>query len=332
MKKIFITGSEGFIGSHLIEDLVKNNYSVKGLVQYNSFNNWGWIDTMPKKILKEVELVHGDIRDADFIRNNLNNVKCVLNLAALIGIPYSYHAPSSYFNTNVMGLMNILNACKDKNISIIHTSTSEVYGTAIKIPIDENHPLQAQSPYSASKISADQLALSYFNSFDMDIKIIRPFNTFGPRQSLRAVIPSIITQLSEKNKKLNIGSITPTRDLTYIDDTVRAFRYAINNSKIIGQVINLGTGYEISIKNLINLIAEIMGIKNLKIKEQKNRLRPKKSEVFRLVSNNNKAKEFLGWTPNYSKKSGLKKGLIKTVEWYLDSKNIINFKKDIYNL
>ena len=307
MKKIFITGSEGFIGSHLIEDLVKNNYSVKGLVQYNSFNNWGWIDTMPKKILKEVELVHGDIRDADFIRNNLNNVKCVLNLAALIGIPYSYHAPSSYFNTNVMGLMNILNACKDKNISIIHTSTSEVYGTAIKIPIDENHPLQAQSPYSASKISADHLALSYFNSFDMDIKIIRPFNTFGPRQSLRAVIPSIITQLSEKNKKLNIGSITPTRDLTYIDDTVRAFRYAINNSKIIGQVINLGTGYEISIKNLINLIAEIMGIKNLKIKEQKNRLRPKKSEVFRLVSNNNKAKEFLGWTPNYSKKSGLKK-------------------------
>ena len=332
MKKIFITGSEGFIGSHLIEDLVKNNYSVKGLVQYNSFNNWGWIDTMPKKILKEVELVHGDIRDADFIRNNLSNVKCVLNLAALIGIPYSYHAPSSYFNTNVMGLMNILNACKDKNISIIHTSTSEVYGTAIKIPIDENHPLQAQSPYSASKISADHLALSYFNSFDMDIKIIRPFNTFGPRQSLRAVIPSIITQLSEKNKKLNIGSITPTRDLTYIDDTVRAFRYAINNSKIIGQVINLGTGYEISIKNLINLIAEIMGIKNLKIKEQKNRLRPKKSEVFRLVSNNNKAKEFLGWTPNYSKKSGLKKGLIKTVEWYLDSKNIINFKKDIYNL
>ena len=332
MKKIFITGSEGFIGSHLIEDLVKNNYSVKGLVQYNSFNNWGWIDTMPKKILKEVELVHGDIRDADFIRNNLNNVKCVLNLAALIGIPYSYHAPSSYFNTNVMGLMNILNACKDKNISIIHTSTSEVYGTAIKIPIDENHPLQAQSPYSASKISADHLALSYFNSFDMDIKIIRPFNTFGPRQSLRAVIPSIITQLSEKNKKLNIGSITPTRDLTYIDDTVRAFRYAINNSKIIGQVINLGTGYEISIKNLINLIAEIMGIKNLKIKEQKNRLRPKNSEVFRLVSNNNKAKEFLGWTPNYSKKSGLKKGLIKTVEWYLDSKNTINFKKDIYNL
>ena len=166
MKKIFITGSEGFIGSHLIEDLVKNNYSVKGLVQYNSFNNWGWIDTMPKKILKEVELVHGDIRDADFIRNNLNNVKCVLNLAALIGIPYSYHAPSSYFNTNVMGLMNILNACKDKNISIIHTSTSEVYGTAIKIPIDENHPLQAQSPYSASKISADHLALSYFNSFE----------------------------------------------------------------------------------------------------------------------------------------------------------------------
>ena len=221
-------------------------------------------------------MVHGDIRDADFIRNNLSNVKCVLNLAALIGIPYSYHAPSSYFNTNVMGLMNILNACKDKNISIIHTSTSEVYGTAIKIPIDENHPLQAQSPYSASKISADQLALSYFNSFDMDIKIIRPFNTFGPRQSLRAVIPSIITQLSEKNKKLNIVSITPTRDLTYIDDTVRAFRYAINNSKIIGQVINLGTGYEISIKNLINLIAEIMGIKNLKIKEQKNRLRPKK--------------------------------------------------------
>ena len=332
MKKIFITGSEGFIGSHLIEDLVKNNYSVKGLVQYNSFNNWGWIDTMPKKILKEVELVHGDIRDADFIRNNLNNVKCVLNLAALIGIPYSYHAPSSYFNTNVMGLMNILNSCKDKNISIIHTSTSEVYGTAIKIPIDENHPLQAQSPYSASKISADHLALSYFNSFDMDIKIIRPFNTFGPRQSLRAVIPSIITQLSEKNKKLNIGSIAPTRDLTYIDDTVRAFRYAINNSKIIGQVINLGTGYEISIKNLINLIAEIMGIKNLKIKEQKNRLRPKNSEVFRLVSNNNKAKKFLGWTPNYSKKSGLKKGLIKTVEWYLDSKNTINFKKDIYNL
>ena len=332
MKKIFITGSEGFIGSHLIEDLVKNNYSVKGLVQYNSFNNWGWIDTMPKKILKEVELVHGDIRDADFIRNNLNNVKCVLNLAALIGIPYSYHAPSSYFNTNVMGLMNILNACKDKNISIIHTSTSEVYGTAIKIPIDENHPLQAQSPYSASKISADHLALSYFNSFDMDIKIIRPFNTFGPRQSLRAVIPSIITQLSEKNKILNIGSITPTRDLTYIDDTVRAFRYAINNTKIIGQVINLGTGYEISIKNLINLIAEIMGIKNLKIKEQKNRLRPKNSEVFRLVSNHNKAKKFLGWTPNYSKKSGLKKGLIKTVEWYLDSKNTINFKKDIYNL
>ena len=314
--KILLTGSEGFIGSHLAEKLVKNGHELTCLVLYNSFNSWGWLDKIDNKIKKNIKIVTGDIRDEFLVKSLIKkNTDVVINLAALIGIPYSYRSPKSYFETNSMGILNILNSSINSNVKkIIHTSTSEVYGTPKYIPIDENHLVSAQSPYAASKIAADQIALSYNKSFNLPVTILRPFNTFGPRQSLRAIIPTIITQLI-KNKVLKLGSLYPTRDLTFVEDTADAFVSTLNKKKDIGEIINIGSGFEISVKDLVSQISKIMGIK-IDIQKKKERIRPKRSEVDRLYANTKKAKKILNWTPKYSKKNGFEKGLKKTIECF----------------
>lgn len=329
--KIFLTGSEGFIGSHLAEKLVKKGHNLTCLVLYNSFNSWGWLDKIDKKVRKHMNIVTGDIRD-EFALNKLikKNTEIVINLAALIGIPYSYRSPKAYFETNSLGLMNMLNSSINSNVQkIIHTSTSEVYGTPKYIPIDEKHPVSAQSPYAASKIAADQIALSYNKSFGTPVSILRPFNTFGPRQSLRAIIPTIVTQ-SIKNKNITLGSLYPTRDLTYVDDTTDAYLSAINKKKDIGEIINIGSGFEISIKDLALKISKIIGRK-LDIRQDISRVRPKKSEVDRLFANNKKAKKILNWSPKFSKNKGFDKGLKNTIEWFLKKENLNIYKTDIFN-
>ena len=329
--KILLTGSEGFIGSHLAEKLVKNGHELTCLVLYNSFNSWGWLDKIDNKIKKNIKIVTGDIRDEFLVKSLIKkNTDVVINLAALIGIPYSYRSPKSYFETNSMGILNILNSSINSNVKkIIHTSTSEVYGTPKYIPIDENHTVSAQSPYAASKIAADQIALSYNKSFNLPVTILRPFNTFGPRQSLRAIIPTIITQLL-KNKVLKLGSLYPTRDLTFVDDTVDAFVSTLNKKKDIGEIINIGSSFEISIKDLVSQISKIMGV-TIDIQKKKERIRPKRSEVNRLYANTKKAKKILNWTPKYSKKKGFEKGLKKTIEWFSKAENLNHYKTDIFN-
>ena len=329
--KILLTGSEGFIGSHLVEKLVKNGHELTCLVLYNSFNSWGWLDKIDDKIKKNIKIITGDIRDEFLVKSLIKkNTDVVINLAALIGIPYSYRSPKSYFETNSIGILNILNSSINSNVKkIIHTSTSEVYGTPKYIPIDENHLVSAQSPYAASKIAADQIALSYNKSFNLPVTILRPFNTFGPRQSLRAIIPTIVTQLI-KNKVLKLGSLYPTRDLTFVDDTVDAFVSTLNKKKDIGEIINIGSGFEISVKDLVSQISKIMGVK-IDIQKEKERIRPKKSEVDRLYANIKKAKKILNWTPKYSKKNGFEKGLKKTIEWFSKTENLNHYKTDIFN-
>ena len=329
--KILLTGSEGFIGSHLVEKLVKNGHELTCLVLYNSFNSWGWLDKIDDKIKKNIKIITGDIRDEFLVKSLIKkNTDVVINLAALIGIPYSYRSPKSYFETNSIGILNILNSSINSNVKkIIHTSTSEVYGTPKYIPIDENHLVSAQSPYAASKIAADQIALSYNKSFNLPVTILRPFNTFGPRQSLRAIIPTIVTQLI-KNKVLKLGSLYPTRDLTFVDDTVDAFVSTLNKKKDIGEIINVGSGFEISVKDLVSQISKIMGVK-IDIQKEKERIRPKKSEVDRLYANIKKAKKILNWTPKYSKKNGFEKGLKKTIEWFSKVENLNHYKTDIFN-
>ena len=329
--KIFLTGSEGFIGSHLAEKLVKSGHNLTCLVLYNSFNSWGWLDQIDKKVKKDINIITGDIRDEFLIKKMIKkNTDVVINLAALIGIPYSYRAPKSYFDTNTIGLLNILNSAINTNIKkIIHTSTSEVYGTPKYIPIDEKHLVSAQSPYAASKIAADQIALSYYKSFNSPVTILRPFNTFGPRQSLRAIIPTIITQILN-NKKIKLGSLYPTRDLTYVDDTTDAFLSALNKKKDIGEIINIGSGFEVSVKDLVKKISKIMG-QNIIIRKDTKRTRPKESEVNRLLANNKKAKKILDWTPQYTKKHGFENGLRKTIEWFSKKENLNKYKIDIFN-
>ena len=330
--KILITGSEGFIGSHLSEKLLKEGYHVKALVQYNSFSNYGWLEEIENYKKKNIEIIMGDVRDSDSIRNIVKGCDAIIHLAALIAIPYSYKSPQSYIDTNITGTLNLLQSARDLNVdTFIHTSTSEVYGTANYVPIDENHPLQGQSPYSASKIGADQIALAFYNSFDMPINIIRPFNTYGPRQSARAIIPTIISQLANNQAKLSIGSLAPTRDFLFIKDTVNAFFHAIKFSKKYGEVINIGSGFEISMKDLLNLLIKKMD-KEVKIKIEKNRLRPDKSEVNRLLCNNKKAKKIIKWAPKYSGLKGLKKGLDDTIKWYSTPENLRKFKSKIYNI
>ncbi len=331
-KKIFVTGSDGFIGSHLCEALVSEGHDVTAMVQYNSFNSWGWLEDIPKKILKEINVCVGDIRDPHGISEFVKSKDIIYHLAALIAIPFSYNNPNTYVETNVNGTLNLLQACREIGIeNFIHTSTSEVYGTAKYVPINEEHPLLGQSPYSASKIAADQIAYSFYSSFELPVSIIRPFNTYGPRQSARAVIPTIITQILNGNHEIKLGSTNPTRDFNFIKDTVSGFVSCVNNANGVGQAINLGSNFEISIKDLVELIAEILNKKvNIVIDDE--RIRPKKSEVNRLLADNAKAKNLLNWTPTYKDKNGLSKGLQETIDWISAPNNFSKYKSEIYNM
>jgi NAD dependent epimerase/dehydratase len=326
MKKILVTGADGFIGSHLTELLVKSGYQVKALVQYNSFNHWGWLEDID--CLSEVEVVLGDVRDPYFCKQLVQGCGVVYHLAALIAIPYSYVAPQSYLDTNVTGTLNICQAALECGVQrLIHTSTSEVYGTAQYVPIDEKHPLQAQSPYSASKIAADAMAMSYFNTFDLPLTIARPFNTYGPRQSARAVIPTIIGQIADGAKEIKLGDVSPTRDFNYVADTCQGFLSLANCDAAVGQTVNMGSNSEISIRDTLNLIKEIMG-SDVKFVSDEQRLRPVNSEVFRLWCDNRKLIELTGFKPSYSIESGLR----ETINWFCESQNLKKYKSDIYNV
>ena len=330
--KILVTGAAGFVGSHLTEKLLSLRYNVVAFDRYNSSNDFFWLNNIREKNKKNCNFILGDIRDYDSVLHAMKGCHAVIHLAALIGIPYSYNAPRSYIATNIIALLNILNACKNKNVSkIIHTSTSEVYGSAKFTPMTENHPLFAQSPYAASKIGADQLALSFYNSFNMPITILRPFNTFGPRQSLRAIIPTVITQiLDPKYKEIKLGNVKVTRDFNYIADTIDAFISSMKSKKTIGEIINIGTGSEISIEKIIKLTNQITG-NNKKIVVDKQRVRPKNSEVLRLCASNKKAKKLLNWKPTLIGIKGFEEGLRKTIKWFQDSENTQQYKSNIYN-
>ena len=332
MKKILVTGADGFIGSHLTERLVKLGYNVKAFTFYNSFNSKGWLDYCDKNIKKEFEILSGDIRDPSAVKAAAKNCDTIIHLAALIGIPYSYNSPRSYVDTNIKGTQNILEAAKDLNIEkIIHTSTSEVYGSAKFIPITEEHPLQAQSPYSASKIGADQIAVSYHLSYKLPVTILRPFNTYGPRQSIRAVIPTIIFQILKGKKFINLGSLNPKRDFTFVDDTIDAFVKTAKKRHKHGDVINIGSNFEVSIKDTAKIISKLMG-KKIDFLNDKKRVRPKNSEVLRLLASTKKAKKIINWTPQYSKLPGFKKGLLKTIKWFSQPKNLSIYKDDSFSL
>lgn len=331
LMKIFITGAEGFFGSHLTEYLINSNFNVTALIQYNSFHNYGWLNDLRRLKNKKIKFLFGDIRDSSFIFDVTKNHDVIINLAALISIPYSYTSVKSYLDTNLIGLYNILEASKKNNIKqLIHTSTSEVYGTAMYSPIDEKHPLQPQSPYSASKIAADNLALSYFYSYNLPVTILRPFNMFGPRQSTRAIIPTIITQVLKK-KIIELGNLDISRDFNFVLDIAEGYKKSILNNKTNGQIINLGSGLEIKIHELLKIIKKISN-KKFKIKIKSNRIRPKNSEVFRLIACNKKAFKLLGWKPKFKNKNNFESALKITYEWYKNPDNLKNFYKDDYNL
>lgn len=331
-KKILVTGADGFIGSHLTETLVARGYDVRAFIYYNSFNSWGWLDHSPKSIKDSLEVFPGDIRDAHQVRKACQDVNVIFHLAALIAIPYSYQAAESYVETNVRGTLNLLEAAKEQKIhKFVQTSTSEVYGTARFVPITEQHPLQAQSPYAASKIASDQLALSYQASFGIPVAIARPFNTYGPRQSARAVIPTIITQIASGEKSIKLGSLHPTRDFNYVKDTVSGFIAIAESDKSVGEVLNIGSNYEISIGDTVKLISEIM-TQDVTTEEESTRLRPKASEVERLWADNTKAKQLTNWEPRYSGKEGFRQGLEKTIVWFTDPNCLEKYKVGICNL
>ena len=327
MKSTLITGADGFIGSHLTEYLANNTEDkIRAFVYYNSFNSWGWLDSIPKETRDRIEIFAGDIRDPNGFREAMKGVDTVYHLAALIAIPFSYHSPDSYVDTNIKGTLNVLQAARDLETSrVLVTSTSEVYGTAQYVPIDEKHPYQGQSPYSATKIGADRLAESFYRSFDLPVSIVRPFNTFGPRQSARAVIPTIITQLLSGYEEIKLGSLTPTRDYTFVKDTVRGFESIANCDKAIGEEINIASQFEVSIGDLANeLINQINPDARIVCDDQ--RIRPEKSEVNRLFGCNEKIQRLTGWKPQYT----LAEGLAETIEWM--KKNLNSYKADIYNL
>jgi NAD dependent epimerase/dehydratase len=331
-KKILITGADGFIGSHLAEELVKQGFNVRAFVFYNSFNSWGWLDHAEDSIKKSLDVFPGDIRDPHGVKTAMKDCDVVLHLAALIAIPYSYHSPDTYVDTNIKGTLNILQAARELEVKkVIHTSTSEVYGTAKFVPITEEHPLQGQSPYSASKIGADQIAMSFYHAFNTPVSIIRPFNTYGPRQSARAVIPTVITQIANGQRKIKLGATHPTRDFNFVKDTVSGFIAAMTSEYSIGEVINIGSNYEISIQNTAYLIAKTMGV-DITIETEQIRLRPENSEVERLWADNSKAKKILGWEPRYSGREGLKRGLSETIEWFSDPEHLKFYKSHIYNI
>ena len=330
--KILITGADGFIGSHLTETLVRQGYDVRAFVLYNSFNSCGWLDNCSEDVKAKFEVFAGDIRDPNGVRAAMKGCDVVLHLAALIAIPYSYHSPDTYVDTNIKGTLNILQAVRDLGVSkLVHTSTSEVYGTAKFVPMTEEHPLQGQSPYSASKIGADQIAMSFYTSFDTPVATLRPFNTYGPRQSARAVIPTIITQIANGKRQIKLGAVHPTRDFNYVSDTVAGFIAAMNSDRAVGEVINIGSNFEISIGDVAKTIAEVMGEK-IEIITDEQRLRPEKSEVERLWASNEKARKLLNWQPQYGGLDGFSRGVVETVEGFGDPKNLSAYKTDIYNL
>lgn len=326
MKIALVTGADGFIGSHLTENLVAKGYQVKSLSQYNSFNNWGWLEDVDCK--DQIEVLTGDIRDPHFCKHITKDVEIIFHLAALIAIPYSYVAPDSYVDTNIKGTLNICQAAiENGNIRVIHTSTSEVYGTAQYAPIDEKHPLQPQSPYSATKIAADAMAMSFYNSFELPVTIARPFNTYGPRQSARAVIPTIITQIANGANEINLGDLTPTRDFSYVEDICRGFIALAEEDKTIGQTINIGSNFEISIGDTFNIIKELMA-SNVKFITDEQRVRPERSEVFRLWCDNTKIEKLTGFKPQLD----IREGLQKTINWFTNSNLITTYKSEIYNV
>jgi len=329
-KKILVTGADGFIGSHLVETLVACGYDVRALTLYNSFNSRGWLDGVPDKIQNSIEFFPGDIRDPFLVKEAMKGCDVVFHLAALIAIPYSYIAPASYIDTNVHGTLNIVQAARELGVEkVLHTSTSETYGTAQFVPITEEHPLVGQSPYSASKISADQVAVSYYKSFETPVSIVRPFNTYGPKQSARAVIPTIITQIASGKREITLGALNPTRDLTYVSDTVQGFIAIAQSDNVNGEAINLGTGYEISIGDLASMIAEIMGV-SIKIKSNQERIRPENSEVERLLSDNSKSKRLTGWEPEFFGVEGLRNGLEQTIRWFKEPANLARYNPNDY--
>lgn len=326
MKKVLVTGADGFIGSHLTESLLEKGYQVRAFTLYNSFNTWGWLDTFPEEKMREIEIFSGDVRDPNGVREAMRGVDGVFHLAALIAIPFSYHSPDSYVDTNIKGTLNVLQAARELGTErVLITSTSEVYGTAQYVPIDEKHPFQGQSPYSATKIGADRLAESFFRSFDLPVSIVRPFNTYGPRQSARAVIPTIITQLLAGKRQIQLGALTPTRDFNYVKDTAAGFIAIAESDRTIGEEINIATGREISIGELAKeIIAQINPQAEILCDEQ--RLRPQKSEVNRLLGCNDKIRELTGWAPQYT----FEQGIAATIEWLRDNQE--RYKSDIYNL
>ncbi|MBI6953007.1 MULTISPECIES: NAD-dependent 4,6-dehydratase LegB [unclassified Pseudomonas] len=326
MKKVLVTGADGFIGSHLTELLVREGFEVKALSQYNSFNYWGWLEDVD--CLGQVEILNGDVRDPHYCKHITKGVDTVFHLAALIAIPYSYVAPDSYVDTNVKGTLNICQAALDNGVGrVIHTSTSEVYGTAQYVPIDEKHPIQPQSPYSASKIGADAMAMSFFNAFDLPLTIARPFNTYGPRQSARAVIPTIITQIASGKKEIKLGDVSPTRDFNYVADTCRGFLELAQCEKAVGETVNIGSNYEISVGDTLELIRELMH-SDVKFITDEQRFRPGKSEVFRLWCDNTKIRNLTGFEPGFS----IRQGLQETIDWFTKPENLAKYKADLYNV
>lgn len=333
MPHVLVTGADGFIGSHLTEALVRAGYKVRAFVQYNSFGSWGWLDTVPAEVKAELDVFAGDVRDPHGVRTALAGCDAVLHLAALIAIPYSYHSPATYVDTNISGTLNVLQAARDLGTGrVIHTSTSEVYGTARFVPITEEHPLQGQSPYSATKIAADQLALSFHCSFATPVTVVRPFNTYGPRQSTRAVIPTIITQVLSGKRSIRLGAVSPTRDFNFVADTVAGFMAALRaDDRVLGQVINVGSNFEVSIGDTARLIIEACGAE-VAIETDEQRLRPAASEVERLWADNRKAADLLGWTPAYGGLDGFRRGLAETIRWFGDPANLARYNADRYTL
>lgn len=330
--KVLVTGSDGFIGSHLTEALVRSGHEVRAFVLYNSFNSRGWLDRCGADVAGKFEVFAGDVRDPNGVRTAMKGCDAVLHLAALIAIPYSYHSPDTYIDTNIKGTLNIVQAARDLGVSkVVHTSTSEVYGTARFVPITEEHPLQGQSPYSASKIGADQLAMAFYASFATPVTIVRPFNTYGPRQSARAVIPTIITQIAQGARRIKLGALHPTRDFNYVSDTVAGFLAALRSDRGVGKVINLGSNFEISIGDVARTIAEAMRVE-IEILADAQRLRPQNSEVERLWAATDRARELLGWQPLYGGLEGFRRGLTETIEWYRNPANLSAYRAEEYNL
>lgn len=325
-KKVLVTGADGFIGSHLAEALVRHGCAVRSMVWYNSFDSWGWLDAVEPHIRHSMEVVMGDVRDANSVRAAVKGCSLVFHLAALIGIPYSYRTPESYIDTNVHGTLNVIQAGRDFAVEkVIHTSTSEVYGTAQYVPIDEVHPLRAQSPYAASKIAADQIAMSFYYSFATPIAVVRPFNTYGPRQSARAVIPTIIIQIAGGSRTIRLGSVHPTRDFNFVDDTVRGFIAAAESDRTIGEVVNVGSGFEISVGETVQMIADVLGTE-VGIEADDSRFRPEGSEVERLWANHAKVRTLTDWLPQFSGQEGFRKGLTATCRWFQEPANLARYR------